>query len=383
MTEQEDRSKRLARLREYLSRDPENDNLRAEVFDAALSAGDLQGARTEAAVALERDPDHAGWRHREAMVLMASGLHAEAQRTLEVLLAGGHDAPAVRYNLAFAVFSQGHLEAAVEVLTPLLDAVPDETGLAWALWLRCQHRLRRSEAGLAAFRASLSRIPMPAEALGVASLMAADGEWLDEARTWSTLCLQHQPEQLEALATQGTVALAAQDAKRALEWFREALRVHPTDGRCWSGVAMARMLAADIPGADAAFAKAVQAMPDHIGTWIAWGVCHLLRNALPKALDCFQEALRLDPNFGESHGVYAIALARSGKVEEARREADIAARLDPGGLGARVASALLSGKQEDEAAFLRLASRLLASAGAGAEAPARGGPVSKARGAAS
>lgn len=336
---------RLARLESYLEGDPENDHLRAEVFDAALSAGRLDVATQEVKRALSRDPSHAAWEHRRALVLLASKDYANAQVAFEGLIARGERAPAVHHNLAFALFSQGNREAAARVLEPLLEQT--EGAALWTLWLRCQHHLDRIRPALAAFRVRLAAGPASAEALGVASLMALDSESLREADEWSSAALRAREGQHEALVTRGTLALAALDAAGALAWFSRALDASPGDGRTWSGVAFAKMLSGDLEGAGPAFASAVRTMPDHVGTWIGWGWLAVMRQQHEDALARFQEALRIDHNFGESHGCAAVALARLGRREAAEQEVEVALRLDPKGLAARYAQAVLAGKGED------------------------------------
>ena len=361
----------VRKLQEYVRQDPENWNLRADLFDAALAGGDFETARAQAETALATRPEDAAWRNRRANLLLATRQYPQAQAALEELVAEGHDHPVVRHNLAFALFAQGQLEAACAILAPLLSRSDDDAGSAWVLWLRCQHRLYRLEEAIEAFAAEAPRRRLPPDAFGVASLMAFDEGRLEEARVWSEQALRGRPDQLEALVTRGSFALAEQDAKGALAAFEVALRVNGTDGRTWSGVAFARMLQADLAAADAAFQKAVASMPGHVGTWIGFGWCQFLAKRPQEARASFEEALRLDRNFGESHGALAVALARLGDVQRARGEVEIALRLDPQSLSARYAEAVLNGQADDPAAFLRMARRVLSHVPVGATGSGR------------
>jgi len=347
------------RLKEFLRQDPENWNLRADLFDAALAAGDVAAATEQVERARTARPDDPAWSHREATLLLATRRYPEAQVVLEHLIAAGNDHPAVRHNLAYALFAEGRLEDAAAAVEPLLGLAEESGGLAWVLWLRAQHRLHRADQALARLGDEAAQRPMAPEAWGVASLMAIDENRLPDAAAWSERALRGRPDQLEALVARGTVALAHQDPKGALGLFERALRLHPTDGRTWSGVALARMLAMDLPGALDAFQKAVATMPDHVGTWIAYGWGRLMGNDVAGARAAFEEAVRLDRNFGESHGALAVALARQGDTARARAEIDVALRLDRLGLSARYAEAVLSGEVKDAEAFARLARRVL------------------------
>jgi tetratricopeptide (TPR) repeat protein len=351
---------RLADLQAYLQQDPDNWSLRAEVFDVALASGERDVARAQVEYALKARPGDAGWRHRQALLLLSGAHHAEAQAVLEALVAEGHDDPFILHNLAYALFAQRRYQAAVDILGPLLDGPDDSAATVWVLWLRCQHRLYRLDEALQAFVARASQRAVSPEGWGVASLMALDASRLDDARAWSERALKGRGDQLEALAARGSVALAEQDVKGALGLFERALRVNPSDGRSWSGLAFTRMLQMDLPSALEAFGKAVSTMPDHIGTWIGFGWCRFLSRQPEAARQAFEQALQLDRNFGESHGALAVALARLGQTERAKTEIEVALRLDPKSLSARYAQAMLSGEADDPAAFLRLSRRVLA-----------------------
>jgi tetratricopeptide (TPR) repeat protein len=350
----------LQRLKGYLAQDPANLNLRVQVFDAALAAGDraLAGELVEAA--LRERPEDAGWLHRQASLLIASGQHAEAQLALEALVARGVEAPGVSHNLAYAHFAQGRWEAARDVARPLWSGEGPVADAALALWLRCEHRLDRIDEAFAELEPVMAGRPIAPEPLGVASLMALDAGRLDEARAWADRALQGRADQLEALVARGSVALGDLDVPVALAHLERALAVNGGDGRTWSGVAFAQMLRRDFPAALQAFERAVAGMPDHVGTWIGYGWCHFVAGDAQAAKETFGHAIALDRNVGESHGGLAVALAGLGETAAARAEIDIALKLDPVGLSARHAQALLSGEAADAASFTRMAKRVLA-----------------------
>lgn len=338
-----------------VAKEPESWDLRADLFDTALGAGAFDVARSEAERALAQHPEDAAWQHRWGVFLLATKQHAEAQRVFEGLIEKGFRAPAILSNLAFALYRQGRVEAASQALGPLVDARDPDASMAWVLWLRCQHRLDRTSAALERFRNRIGRYPVPPEAFGVASIMALDEEQAAHARLWCDAALRVVPDQMEALVTKGTLAVADQDPRAALGWFQRALEQNPADGRCWSGVGLALVMARDLRGADEAFQKAVATMPEHVGTWIAWGWCLFGLNRLLDARGSFERALEIDRNFGESHGGLAVVLAKLGRVGEAKDEIALAKRLDPNGMSARYAEAVLSGKADDPVAVAALA----------------------------
>jgi tetratricopeptide (TPR) repeat protein len=347
----------LARLQSYLQQDPDNWNLRAEIFDAALAAGEAEIAQSQMEYALRMRPADAAWQHRQAMALLAKGRYVDAQVILEALIARGIDNPGVRHNLGYALFAQGRFEAARDVVSPLLEGPADIRDSALVLWLRCQHRLVQLDEALGVFARYAGQRSLPADAWGAASLIALDAERVDDARAWSERALSGRADQLEALAAGGSVALGDLDVRAALDRFERAVRVNPGDGRSWSGLAFARMLERNFGAALEAFRKAVAGMPDHVGTWIGFGWCQFLANEPAAARGAFEQALLLDRNFAESHGALAVALVHLGDTDRAKNEIELAFRLDPRCLSAQYARAMLSGETNDPAAFLRLARR--------------------------
>ncbi len=347
MADQAAARQRLTRVQGYRAGDPGNETLRADVFYTALEAGAPEVAEAELMRALGEKPEDPVWRHRRSTLLLATKRYDEARAALQELMDAGMDDPAIVHDLAFALFRSGHVERAAETVLPLLDVPTQREGPAWPLWLRCMHRLEREEVGLERFRAQLAEGGPSIDAVGVASLMAIDVGRLAEANVWSKTALQHAPDHLEALVARGTLALSTGALQEAQQCYERGLSVSPADGRTWSGLALVRMAFGDLAGADAAFGHAVTNMPDHVGTWIAHGWCRVLLEKPAEARKSFEEGIQRDRNMGESHGGLAVALARLGEVDAAKREIEIALRLDPTGMGARYAEAVLDGKAED------------------------------------
>jgi Tfp pilus assembly protein PilF len=134
---------------------------------------------------------------------------------------------------------------------------------------------------------------------------------------------------------------------------------HPNDGRTLSAIGMAQLLNSNLEEARIAFTDAIVHMPAHIGTFHGLGWCELMRKNLPAAKAAFEAALALDQTFGESHGGLAVVQAMSAQRDEAEESIRRALKLDPAGLSARFAQAILSGEVQDPQRFTRLARRAL------------------------
>jgi len=163
--------------------------------------------------------------------------------------------------------------------------------------------------------------------------------------------------------TRGSIALGERDAQGARRDFEHALRANPTDGRSWSGLGLASLLARQFDRAAEELRTALRHMPGHIGTWHALGWCEIVRRDLAAAGECFARALDLDHNFAESHGGLAVVAALSKRAEDARMHVQRALKLDPECVSARYAASLIGGEIRDEATFHETAERLLSGRG--------------------
>ena len=230
------------------------------------------------------------------------------------------------------------------------------------LWLRALHHAGELDRAIAWLTWAEQTQQLDARSAGVASLIALDGSLIDMAQRWSSTALanrQAQDRPIEALVTQASLALAAQDAPRAAQLANAALTINPNDGRAWSARAFADLLGGDLPKAQAHFQFAVRTMPSHIGTWHGLAWTQLLSQDLAAAQASFEHALSMDRNFAESHGGMAVVLAMRGQEALAREHTELAMRLDRGNLSGQYAQALLSGEARNAAAVQRLARRLL------------------------
>jgi tetratricopeptide (TPR) repeat protein len=350
---------RLPRLLEYLKQDPGNARLRADIFDTALADGQFAIAKDQAIALLESTENDAPSRNRLALVHIAQGDYTEARRVLSQLIEDGFTDPVITFNLAHAAFREGDFVAAAATLKRMPESL-DASSSAFALLLRCLHRLGAIADALTLFESRVPGGAVSGDAFGVASLLAFDAGRLAEAGAWSAAALEQNPAQYEALVAQGSALLASRDADGAARALDLAHQVNPVDGRTWSARATASMLQLDLGLAQRQYETAVTYLPDHIGTWHGLAWCRLMSMDFAGARQAFERALELDRNFGESHGGLAVVFAMEGRAAEAQEAIERASRLDPSNLSAQYAQAVLSGDATDVAHFEDLARRLLA-----------------------
>src|SRR5205823_997246 len=121
-------------------------------------------------------------------------------------------------------------------------------------------------------------------AAGVASLIALDLDRLDAARSLADAALAADPAQAEALVTCASLALAARNPGEAVRLFERAQQRLRRDGRVWSGLGFAHLLAGDATAAAEALEHALQLTPEHVDIWQALGWACMLRKDHAAAL---------------------------------------------------------------------------------------------------
>jgi len=347
----------LQRLEQHLKVDPGNPQLLADAIGLSLSLGKLDSARKYADAALRLMPNDPFVAHRNGNVLIAEGNLDEAASLFEALNARVPD-PAVAFNLAFVYFRQGKYEQARSVLDPIV-ASDEAAPQAVTLYLRTLHHLRAINRAVEVAQRHAARCAGHADFLAVAGLLCFDADQLQLAQRFSDAALALGRRPLEAVVVAASLALARDDGAAATQLFDEALAAAPDDGRSWSGRGMASLLLGDFDAAAGQLEQATARMPGHIGTLHALGWCRILRRELPEARECFEKAIALDRNFGESHGGMAVVNALEGRTPQAQEEVKLALRLDAQGLSAKYAQMVMSGDVADPEKFKRLALRIL------------------------
>lgn len=348
-------AERVARLEGYLAADPDNLTLLTELVQTAMRGGliDLAQRHLEHALSLRSaDPVLLSWRGH---VLLARGEYEQAATLFGTLLAATPQAD-LAYNLAYALSKLERHQQAADALLPYAGEAPAP---AMVLLLRSLHH-----AGQAAMASQLateheSRLAADELFLAAASLAHIDGGDMHAALRLSDLALAGGVRPLEAVVANATVRLGEGDDAGARTLFEEAVALHPADGRSWSGLGLASLLARDLPKAAEQLSTALRFMPSHIGTWHALAWCHLFAGDLDQSEQAFRQALALDRNFGDSHGGIAVVAAFRGDRVAAQASIDRALGLDRTSLSARYAQMALAGQLDDPDRFRALARKLM------------------------
>jgi tetratricopeptide (TPR) repeat protein len=343
---------RLQRHEHYLSMDPNNRRLLADVIDMHLLLGQAEQAQQTVTTALQAFPDDSYFRFRQSHVWIAQERWEDAAALLSTLEAVLID-PAVAHNLAYVWFRLGRYDRAKETLAPL---VQDGTAAADSvvLYLRSLHHLREIREALRVAELHLPTLTDP-QFLGTTALLYLDDGQLDAARRLSQQAAVAPQRPIESWIVDGTLALSDGELASARLSFEGALALQPHDGRSWYGLGIASLVQQDLPRAREQLQRAAGYLRQHIGSFHALAWCHLLSGDLAAAEQAFVQALAIDRNFGESHGGLAVVYAIQHKTALAEQAIRRANGLDPGGLSARFAQMILDGAVGDQVAFRQAA----------------------------
>ena len=339
----------LEKYLSYLSHDPNNPNLVAQVADFYYQLGEFDNARDLINRMLEDNYD-VGLKFRLSNIAIASGHPEEAEGILRELQQHGIDNGAIQYNLAYSLVFLNNFSEARDILQPLVDCNDEMAPAAATLLTRCYHHLGDLDEGIKIAEQYVGNHEQDAEALGVLALICYDAQQESTAKKWAEKAVKLDDTNLEARIALGAMALATQNDKVAENNFKKALQRNPRSGRAWSGMGLTDMLKLDIKSAVHDLKKAVDYMPNHIGTWHALAWCQLLLDDIQGAKESLDKAMEIDHNFGETHGGLAVIAVLEGRLEDAKTLARKAVLLDPDSFSGRFAQSLLASKTDPQKA---------------------------------
>src|SRR6185369_16101124 len=150
---------------------------------------------------------------------------------LEALVQGGQTAPALRYNLGYALMHAGRYAEAKENLAAAAGEVPQ----AAMMLVRAHHHLGELGEAIRVAEGYADTHPEDAEVSGQLAMLYFDDDDVTKARAWAVKALALRRKTPEAYFTAAFIALGDEDEKRAQELLGHALELNPKSGRTWAG----------------------------------------------------------------------------------------------------------------------------------------------------
>ena len=328
----------LEKYKGYLDVDPDNAGIICQVADLYVRLQDLASAKTVLADALSRSPLNNQLLFNMSNIAIAQSDFDYAIDVLETMISQGVEAPAIRYNLAYALAFKADYSGARDQLLLISDA--RELPQTYLLLGKMYHFLGDMEKAIESINSYLAIKPGDTEAIGVLSLMYIDDEDMERAFALAKDALAVDPMQQEALLSAGTVSIAHNDIAEARDLFEKAITVKQSSGRAWAGKGLTSMLALDLEGAISDLKKAVEYMPEHIGTWHTLAWCYLVSKDYETAKACFERTLKIDDRFGETYGGLAVISILQQDFEHTEELIKKSIRLNPASFSGHFARSL-------------------------------------------
>lgn len=340
-------SPRLQRLVGFVERDPGNMALRADAASAAIDEHQLDLA----AELIEQRPSSAdlppALLNLQGIVAIARQRFDEAVPVFERLRASGVDAPAIRFNLAWAKMMTSDFVGANELLD---DEAIAASSRGPSLKVQAMHHLDLYQEGLAVGRELAERYPENTALMGALATLAMDAEDGELARYYA----ERSGDNPEGLAARGMLTLAGPDTGAALDLFDEAIARHQHNPRAWIGRGLGLLKSGDAVAGAEALDRGAALFKDHLGSWIAAGWAHFVNGDYAKARADFDQAMSIDDTFAETHGGLAVLDIVAGDIASAERRCEIALRLDRKSFGGALAKSMLLDRHGHQEAAQRV-----------------------------
>ena len=285
---------------------------------SAFDRGDFEQAVALYEQALKLQPNSVPIRTDLGVALVRLGRYSEAINNYEEVLKREPENAIVRLNLALAWYKQAAFAKAAEELQNLREKHPDDSQTLYLL-ADCYLRLGKN--------ADVAALLQP-------KYVADPGDLAVDYALGTALIRQgkiHEGEVVidrilkggdtpEANLLMGEAQFAAGDYNAAAATLRKALNQKPDLPEAWSLYGHALLNGEDLPGAEAAFLRALQLDPNDFNANLYLGSVFRREGDYAQALPYEERALHLRSASPEACFQVAALHAALGKLEESRRE---------------------------------------------------------------
>ncbi len=234
---------RLDRLASLLKAEPENLPLHRECVELALREGRYEQALDLVDARLCRHAGEAETLYARSNALIGLKRYADALVVLKSLEDQGVAQLAVMRNLATCHYLLQQFENSRAYADRLIAAGEASAGTVY-LAVSSLHHLGEIDEALKLADAHSSTAEQDGPLAGVCALVYIDGENSTKAGKFAAVALAHNPDSIDGLTAQATLAAAELDAENAERQFIRVTELSPNNGRAWLGLEVSRL---DLP----------------------------------------------------------------------------------------------------------------------------------------
>ncbi len=274
-------------------------------------------------------PGHAEIRSNLGHLLVRQGRHEEAVEQLRAALRAKPYLVQAHNNLGLTLTRLGRVEEAIAHLEEALAADPGSAEIRNNMGIALAYAGRHAEAE-ALYRSALRLRPGYAEVYNNLGNALAEQGRPSEAEEAFREALAVSPDSFEAHKNLGRLLLAGGRTEEGTAHLWEALRLGPEAAD--THFLLAGVLARTGEKREAAvhYRRVIRLEPRHAPAFFELGSLLAMQGHTGEALHSYRRAVALRPGHAPSRFGLGLALACEGRLDEARGEAVILDRLDPG-----------------------------------------------------
>lgn len=349
--------KALDALEPVLDRKDSDAQLHSLAGAAYMRMGDSSRAVEQYAKAVELDPEAASTRTELFVSLLVADSPEAADKQLRESIKLGADPVQASVMRTQLLLAQKSYDAALREALQLQTQAPDNPAgynLAGVAYLGLSDRKHASDQ----FQQALKKSPDFALAAMNLAALALQSSDLKTARTYYQGILEHRPGHVGALMGLAELAQRAGSTEERLQWLEQARKANPAavpprmqlydyrlqQGNMQAALDLAQEMAAVHPG-DPQVLRAL-------------GIAEQGSNLIKRAVGTFRHLVELEPDVANAHALYADALASYGNMDAARKQLEIALKLDPKYLQARIGLGALEARAGNRQRALEIAAEV-------------------------
>jgi tetratricopeptide (TPR) repeat protein len=228
--------------------------------------------------------------------------------------------------LGLSEYLQGHFKEAIPYLEQVGTGLPSNVEIAYVLgvsYIQTQSPSKAREA----FARMFSIQPNSAAAYLVNAQMMIRQRFEELAEKELQTALELDPKLPQVNFLLGELAIYRANIDRGIELLQKEIAINPAFGMAYYrlGEAYTRQLKWD--EAVAPLQKSIWLNPYFSGPYIVLGKVHLKKGDLFNAETVLRRALKMDQNNFSGHHLLAQVLQRANRLEEAKKEFELADRL--------------------------------------------------------
>lgn len=334
---------RIAQYEQFLSTDPENQQLLLSLGDLYHQVSDFSNAVNCYQKTISIAPNAIA-QGRLGAVFISQQQFDKAEEIFRTLLDKEHNNPALLFNLGLSQYYQRNWESAKDNFTRALEMGAEREHCLPYL-AQSHHHLSQYDDAIAAANEWKS-LSNSNRAKGYLALLQMDSGQAVAARELAYEVLKEEPDNSDAAVVVSTYEIEEQEIEAASERLRRVLAVNHDSPRAMFALGLTHLHQLEHDKAISLMEKASAKIPSDTGMKVAIAWAKTSKKDWAGAEKAFLDTIATDRSFADGHGGLAYIYALQGKVDLAKEELKTAQWLDPSSFGAVAAQSVLLGLEQ-------------------------------------